>query len=67
MFLCHSSVSLIYVVIHSVAVVVDAFVGIALGKFLPENVTNGDDDGSPGFQFVKWMIHRGQLGFDLLQ
>ena len=55
------------VVIHSIAVVVDAFVGIALGKFLPEDVTNGDDDGRSGFLLVERMIHRGQLGLYLLQ
>ena len=46
------------VVIYSIAIVVDAFVGIALGKFFPENVTNGDNDGCLRFLFVKRMIHR---------
>ena len=46
------------VVIHGITVVVDAFVGIALGEFFPEDVTNGDDDGSLRFLFVKRMIHR---------
>ena len=58
--LCHTSIMLADVVIHSIAIVVDAFVGIALGKFLPEDVANGDDDGCPGFLLVERMIHRGQ-------
>ena len=55
------------VVIHSIAVVVDTFVGIALWEFFPENVTNGDDDGCSGLLLVERMIHRGQLGLYLLQ
>ena len=55
------------VVIHGITVVVDAFVGIALGEFFPENVTNGYDDGCSGFLLVERMIHRGQLGLYLLQ
>ncbi len=47
------------VVIYSIAIVVDAFVGIALGEFLPEDVTNGDDDGCPGLLLVERMVHRG--------
>ena len=46
------------VVIHGIAVVVDAFVGIALGEFFPEDVADGDDDGGLRFLFVKRMIHR---------
>lgn len=51
------------VVIHRIAVVVDAFVGIVLGEFFPEDVTNGDD-GCSGFLLVERMIHRGQLSLD---
>ena len=61
------SIMLADVVIHSITVVVDAFVGIALGKFFPEDVANGDDDGCPGFLLVERMIHCGQLCLYLLQ
>ena len=46
------------VVIYNIAVVVDAFVGITLGKFFPEDVADGDDDGGFCFLFVERMIHR---------
>ena len=55
------------VVIHSIAVVVDAFVGIALRELFPENVTNGYDDGRSSFLLIERMIHRGQLVLYLLQ
>ena len=47
------------VVIHGITVVVDAFVGIALGEFFPENITYGDDDSCLRLLLVKRMIHRG--------
>lgn len=47
------------VVIHSIAVIVDAFVRIAFWESFPENVTNGDDDRSSGFLLVEGMIHCG--------
>ena len=46
------------VVIHSITVVVDAFVRIALWELFPEDVTYGDNDGSPRFLLIERMIHR---------
>ncbi len=47
------------VVIHSITIVVDAFVGIALWEFFPQDITNSDNDGRSGFLLVERMIHRG--------
>ena len=46
------------IVIYSIAVVVDAFVRIALGEFFPKDVANGDDDRRSGFLLIERMIHR---------
>ena len=47
------------VVIHSITVIVDAFVGIAFGEFFPKDVADGDDDGCLRLLLVERMIHRG--------
>jgi len=57
--LCCTTVMLTDIIMHSITVVVDAFVRIALWEFFPQNVTNGDDDGRSGFLLVERMVHRG--------
>jgi len=54
---CHIPISLAHIVIHLVAIVVDAFIGIALWEFFPKLIANGDDERCLCFLFIEGMIH----------
>ena len=59
--LCHTTISLTNIVVNGIAVVVYTFFAITLWKFLPQNITYGNDKSSTSRWLVKWMIHSRQL------
>ena len=53
----HTTISLTNIVIDCISVVVYTFFAITLWKFLPQNITYGNDKSSTSRWLVKWMIH----------
>ena len=54
---CHTTISLTNIVVNSISVVVYTFFVITLRKFLPQNITYGNDKSSTRRWLVKWVVH----------
>ena len=50
-----------------VAVIVYTFLAVTLRQFLPQCITNGNDECGTSCTFVKWMIHTSELVLDFCQ